>query len=157
MQAEDLLLAQYEECLEDLREYGRLIWQGVSVSLTVSVGLATTALAFLQLTYQRSVVVFVAGLFNFAFSWVVMKYRYHSVTRAESAMRLEDKLELKRIQRRTKREGKKEDYWYTHPPNWIERSRISGHELLVAVMFVISFVLMGLGLVQLFLPGFAKY
>ena len=99
----DILLTQYKECYEYLRQHSRFIWQVPSIAAVISGGLVITTFAYVprELLWVQEIVLLVAVILNWALLIAVKKHRYFSDSEAATLSRIEDALKTKRIQRPT--------------------------------------------------------
>jgi hypothetical protein len=120
----DILMAQYREAYEYLRQHSRFMWQVHSLAVVISGGLIVASFAYLKeadLWWVRDLVLLIAGTVTLSLLLAMKKHRYFSDSEVHTLSRLEDALKTKRIQRTTLIERdalkednskpKTEDYW----------------------------------------------
>jgi len=120
----DILMAQYREAYEYLRQHSRFMWQVHSLAVVISGGLIVASFAYLKevdLWWVRDLVLLIAGTVTLSLLLAMKKHRYFSDSEAHTLSRLEDALKTKRVQRTTLIEWdalkednskpKTEDYW----------------------------------------------
>ena len=124
----DVLLAQYREAYEYLRQHSRFMWQVHSLAVAISAGLIIAAFkaTSLELWWVRDLVLAIALAVTVSLLWAMKKHRYFADSEAWTLSRLEDALGTKRVQRTTQIEDdapkkdnskpKPEDYWSEQKP-----------------------------------------
>jgi len=122
----EILLAQYREAYECLRQHSRFMWQVHSLAVVISGGLIVASFAYIKeanLWWVRDAVLLIAGVVTTSLLIAMKKHRYFADSEAWALSHLEDELETKRIQRTTRveRDKKREDnskpeYWNEQKP-----------------------------------------
>jgi len=121
-----VLLAQYREVYEYLRQHSRFMWQVHSLAVVISGGLIVASFAYIKeadLWWVRDAVLVIAGVVTTSLLLAMKKHRYFSDSEAWTLSSLEDALGTKRVQRTTRikydkpREDKSEpEYWNKQEP-----------------------------------------
>ena len=122
----DVLLAQYRECYEYLRQHSRFMWQVPSTASAISGGLIIAAFAVIprDLWMVRELIWLIAGALLWSLFLAMKKHRYFADVEAETLAKLEDALQTKHMQRPTK-VSDDSSHWFTHTPE-SSVSRITG-------------------------------
>ena len=119
----EILLAQYKEAYEYLRQHSRFMWQVHSLATVISGGLIVASFAYVDLWWVRDFVLAIASVVTISLFIAMKKHRYFANSEVWTLSHLEDTLRTKRIQRTTRinqdrpREDNSEpEYWNVQKP-----------------------------------------
>jgi hypothetical protein len=113
--AEDVVLTQYEQTYNSLRNHDNLLWQTPSVAAAINSGILLVAFRFITDPFVRSGLIFVGVLLTMSLALALVKHRYFMKIETESLEKIENNVDTKHIQRQTSPE-KKNDYWISRRP-----------------------------------------
>lgn len=141
MADKDVVLTQYKECLANIREHKKFIWQIPAVATTVGAAFAVVAFVYVPADklYITELLLFFGLVITFCLLIAVIKHSYFTRIWNETVIKIENELGLKHIQAYTiKKDEKHEDYWHTDKAKCLERC--SSHEVLIGGMYLLTFL-----------------
>lgn len=169
----EVLLAQYHQCYEDLRQHNRFVWEIPSIVVVLNGALIGVAFGNIlaqssSRIYARPVLMLIGVTITTALLVALVKHRYFSyveqqtLTEIESVLRRHAGNKLKHVQRATKPKYEESLYYATLEPSNNEPMKPltcltklqspSAHVGLIGSVCVILGLMIALAVVSPFLP-----
>jgi len=96
---EDILIEQYRQCFEHLRQVQRWIWQIPTIIISIGSGAVAAAFGYLSGNkLGQSLLLGTAAILLFTMAFVLLRYRYFAGIWIGTIARIEDELDIKHVQ-----------------------------------------------------------